>query len=86
MIQLRLYTRQGCHLCEEMEKVVENAALGLPVKIESIDVDLDAELAGHYGEEIPVLLVNGRKFAKFRVSEARLRFKLLRETLRRGEG
>ena len=86
MIHLRLYTRQGCHLCEEMSAVVLRAAADLPVRIESIDVDLDAELAGHYGEGIPVLLVNGRKFAKFRVSEARLRFKLLREALRAGAG
>jgi hypothetical protein len=69
-----------------MARVVEEASSGLPVRIESIDIDLDAELAGHYGEEIPVLLVNGRKFAKFRVSEARLRYKLLREALRVGEG
>ncbi|MGH9442855.1 MAG: glutaredoxin family protein [Thermoanaerobaculia bacterium] len=82
MIQLRLYTRRECHLCEEMQDVVTRASEGFSVRLEVVDVDLDSELLGHFGEEVPVLLVNGEKFAKYRIGETRLRWKLTREALR----
>ncbi len=84
MISLRLYSRRECHLCEEMEKVVRRVSEDFDVRFEIVDVDLDSELVAHYGEEVPVLLVNGRKFAKYRIGEGRLRWKLLREAARGG--
>jgi len=34
------------------------------------DVDADAELLARYSDQVPVLLVNGRKAFKYRVSAA----------------
>src|SRR5262249_40638580 len=82
VISLRVYSRKGCPLCEEVEKVVQRAARDFPARIEVVDVDLDAELALYYGGEVPVLLVNGEKFAKYRIEEGRLRWKLAREALK----
>ncbi len=79
MIDLRLYSRQGCTLCDEMKETIDRLASDFPLRLEVVDIDLDAELVRHYNEEVPVLFVNGRKFAKYRVTEARLRWKLLRE-------
>lgn len=79
MISLRLYSRRECRLCEEMQETVNRASEGFPVHFEIVDVDLDSELIGHYGEEVPVLFVNGEKFAKYRIGETRLRWKLMRE-------
>ena len=84
MISLRLYTRRECHLCEEMERIVHRACEGFDVKFQIVDVDLDSELALHYGEEVPVLFVNGEKFAKYRIGEGRLRWRLVREAAREG--
>lgn len=80
MIELRLYSRQSCPLCDDMKATVERVAADFPVRMEVVDIDLDAELVRHYNEEVPVLFVNGRKFAKYRLTEARLRWKLLRES------
>lgn len=75
MIVLTLYSRPGCHLCDEMKTAVARAVRGLemPVTIDEIDISTDAELERRYGLEIPVLLVDGRKAAKYRVTEDELR-------------
>ena len=71
MIQLTIYSRPGCHLCEAMTAAVYRAArtAAVPVQIDEIGISTDADLEARYGLEIPVLLVDGRKTAKFRVSE-----------------
>jgi glutaredoxin len=75
---LLIYTRRGCGLCVEMEDVVERLAREAGVAVETRDVDEDPELARLFSEEVPVLFVDGRKFAKYRVSERDLRRKLRR--------
>ena len=42
-------------------------------RIEEIDIAGDPDLEARYGVEIPVLLVNGKKAAKYRVTEEALR-------------
>ena len=67
-----LYSRPGCHLCEVMKAVVEEVGGRLPLTIEVVDVTTDPGLEARYGLEIPVLLVNGKKAAKYRVSTEEL--------------
>jgi glutaredoxin len=75
MIRVTIYSRPGCHLCDDMKAVVERAvrAGGMPVTIEEVDISADAELESRYATEIPVLLVDGKKAAKYRVSEWEMR-------------
>ena len=74
MIQLTLLSRPGCHLCDEMKEVVRRvtASAQPPVEIEEIDISTDPDLEARYGLEIPVLLVDGKKAAKYRVTEGEL--------------
>jgi thiol-disulfide isomerase/thioredoxin len=74
VIALTLYSRPGCHLCDEMKVVVQRVAQSAsePVTIEVVDISTDPGLETRYGLEIPVLLVNGRKAAKYRVTETEL--------------
>jgi glutaredoxin len=71
VIAITIYSRPGCHLCDEMKAIVSRAARAsrAPVTIEAIDVSTDADLEARYGEEIPVLFVDGKKAAKYRVTE-----------------
>jgi hypothetical protein len=72
--RLVLYTRGGCHLCEEGRSVVERIRqAGAVFELQIVDVDRDPELAARYGSEVPVLLKDGRKIAKLRFDERRLR-------------
>ena len=74
MIALTIYSRPGCHLCDEMKAVVERVAHAATpsATIDVIDISSDPDLESRYGLEIPVLMVNGKKAAKYRVSEEEL--------------
>ena len=75
--RLTLYTRQGCCLCEEMKEVIRRVAGKLPLEMEEIDVDSEPELQQRYGNEVPVLFIDGRKAFKVRVEIRELKRKLL---------
>lgn len=80
MIRVTLYMRADCHLCHEMRSVVDGVARRMPLEVEEVDVDGDPALVTAYGDEVPVLCVNGRKAFKYRVDAPALRARLLRET------
>ena len=71
MIVLTLYSRPGCHLCDDMKAIAQRVALAsaTPVRIDEIDISMDPDLEALYGLEIPVLLIDGKKAAKYRTSE-----------------
>jgi hypothetical protein len=73
VITLTLYSRPGCHLCDEMKTLVTHVARTIPIALEEIDISTDPALEAQYGLEIPVLLVEGRKAAKYRIGEEELR-------------
>lgn len=78
-VQLQIYTRKSCCLCEEMKNVVREAATRFPITLEETDVDRSAELQALYGAEVPVLFINGRKAFKYRVTTRQLQKRLQRE-------
>ena len=73
MIHLTIYSRPGCHLCDEMKAVVTRTARSFPIVLEEIDISTDPALEARYGLEIPVLVIDGKKVAKYRVTEEELR-------------
>jgi hypothetical protein len=85
VIALTIYTRPGCHLCDEMKATINRVSRSwrLPLVIKEIDISSDPELETRYGQEIPVLLIEGRKAAKYRVTEEELA-RILKSQLSRG--
>ena len=73
MIHLTLFSRPGCHLCDEMKAVVERVGASIAVTLEIVDISSDPEAEKQYGLEIPVLMVDGKKAAKYRITEGELR-------------
>ena len=73
VIALTLYSRPGCHLCDDMKAVIDRVARSIPISVEIVDISGNPPLESQYGIEIPVLLVDGKKAAKYRVSEEELR-------------
>jgi glutaredoxin len=59
-LQVVLYTRQGCHLCEEAWQRLELARHRYGFRLASVDVDSDPELRARYDTCVPVVTVNGR--------------------------
>ena len=82
MTRLRLLSRPGCHLCEEMRRQVEEILADVERQWENVNVDSDPELARRYGEMIPILFVNGRLFAKIRLPRLAAALRLRRAAIR----
>ena len=85
---LVLYTRPGCHLCDEARDAIQSvledrAAHGLPVprRIER-DIDRDPDLQAAYGLTIPVVELGARRL-ELAVSAGRIR-RLLNQELDAG--
>jgi glutaredoxin len=81
--RLTLYTRRDCCLCDAMKAVLRAAAAQESFSLEEIDVDSSPELQEQYGDQVPVLFIDGRKAFKYRVTQAALqrRLKVRRFTL-----
>lgn len=76
--RLVLYSKPGCHLCDEMKHLIDRVATRIDLELEVVDISTDPALQDRYGLEIPVLLIDGRKAAKYRVTERELEGKLAR--------
>jgi glutaredoxin len=74
VIILTIYSKPGCHLCDDMKAIVDRVVRSSrqPVTVEEVDISRERALEERYGLEIPVLMLDGRKIAKYRVSEAEL--------------
>ena len=77
-LDLTLYTRAGCHLCEEMKAALAPLVREFGARLVEVDVDADKELRGMYGHELPVLFLGARKAAKHRLDAAQMRRQLER--------
>lgn len=54
-----LYSKPGCHLCEEMKAEMSRARCADLYSLEEINIESDSELLARYRFEIPVLSING---------------------------
>ncbi|HXZ19140.1 MAG TPA: glutaredoxin family protein [Candidatus Acidoferrales bacterium] len=75
-MDLTLYTRAGCHLCEEMRAALRPLLHEFGARLGEVDVDEDVDLSAMYGSDVPVLLLGGRKVAKHRLDVAQMRRQL----------
>lgn len=75
-----LYSRQGCHLCEQARDVVAKACDEAGEQWHEVDVDADETLKGRYGDFVPVVEVDGDQVGFWRVKAASVR-----EALARGQ-
>lgn len=64
-----VYSRQGCHLCDEAVQLLREH--GLQPKI--VDIDADSELASRFNCCVPVVEIEGRIRFRGRVNEVLLR-------------
>ena len=55
-----LYTRQGCHLCEQAWQQLERARQRYGFALQKADVDGDPDLLRDYGECVPVVTIDGK--------------------------
>ena len=71
--RVTVYSKPGCHLCEEATTIVARVCSELSVSWTEVDIEGDPALMHEYGEQIPVTFVDGRQHDYWRVDEQRLR-------------
>jgi glutaredoxin len=74
--QVLLFSRPGCHLCEEAEQVLVRHGL-VP---HTIDIDASPELRTRYDTCVPVVVIDGKERFRGRINEV-----LLKRLMRHGE-
>jgi len=67
-----IYSRTNCHLCEVAEKNVREVLVEISFDLEIIYIDGDQELQRLYGEEVPVITINGDMHDYSKVDKQRL--------------
>ena len=68
-----VYTKPGCHLCEEAVRVLTPLQAELRFLLEEVNIGHNPALFAEYGEQIPVVLLNGKFLFEYTVDEKRLR-------------
>jgi glutaredoxin len=63
-MHLVMYTRAGCHLCDDARRTLEDARRVYEFDLQTVDVDTSAELVREYGDWVPVVTIDG--VVKFR--------------------
>ena len=77
MPRIVLFSRAGCHLCDDARDVVRTVADETGDRWAEVDVDAPAadgrDLLAAYGELVPVVEVDGVRQGYWRIEAARLR-------------
>lgn len=71
-MKLTIYTKPGCHLCEEAEDVIEGVRAARGFDVERRNILDDPRDYERYKHDIPVILLDGREIARHHLSEAQL--------------
>ena len=71
--RVRLYSKPGCHLCDDARAIVERVCADLGTSYDEVDITTSPELMNAYADQIPVTFVDGRQHDFWRVDETRLR-------------
>ena len=71
LLSFRVYSRRGCHLCEEMLEELEPLLRGRAL-LEVVDVDDSTEWVERFGDRVPVLERDGEVVCEFRLDREAL--------------
>lgn len=66
-VRVELFGRDGCHLCDEAREVVARVVDDEGAELVEHDIDADEALRATYGDSVPVVVVEGRQHATWRV-------------------
>ena len=72
-----IYSRPGCHLCDEAKASIQNAGIGDQFSLEEIDIESDDELLRKYKYDIPVIAIDGAETFIHRLTPQEFKQKLL---------
>jgi glutaredoxin len=71
MRQVRIYSRSGCHLCEQAHRILVDLQSMADYEITEILIDGEPDLIELYGEQVPVIHIDGKPHDFFKVDPER---------------
>ena len=84
VVRLTLYTRRGCHLCDEMTSLLQEFAADYTYQIDSIDIDADPALRERFNEWVPALYRGSDEICHHFLDLARLQALLAEDVVLEG--
>lgn len=67
-VLVTLYTRPGCHLCDEAKEAMLAARCADEYTLDEVNIESDPRLLHSYRNDIPVILINGIEAFRHRVA------------------
>ena len=71
-----IYSRRGCHLCEDAKQTIESAQCAHKYTLEEIDIESDPALLRRYRDDIPVITINGEEAFRHKLTAEEFRRRL----------
>jgi glutaredoxin len=86
MIQVVVYSKPGCHLCEDVKAQLERLRANCLFELREVNILDDPQNFAKFKDEIPVVFINGRKAFKYYLDEQSFvrRLERIRERNQRG--
>ena len=69
MIAVTMYSRPGCHLCDEARESLQRVQTRVPFTLQEVDITADDALHARYLERIPVISLEGEDLFDYEVDE-----------------
>jgi glutaredoxin len=76
--QVIIYSRPGCHLCDEAKSAIAAARCPDEYTLAEINIESDPELLRRYQYDIPVIMIDGVEAFRHRLTAEEFRQRLLK--------
>lgn len=70
---MTLYGRSNCHLCEDMQKALQEFGNDIDFELSIVDIDTDPDLLEKYADFIPVLMAGSTQICHYSLNLQALR-------------
>ena len=72
-----IYSRPGCHLCDDAKAAIQSAGINDQFTLEEINIESDDELLRKYKYDIPVIAIDGAEAFIHRLTPQEFKQKIL---------
>lgn len=69
MNKVLIYKKEGCHLCDEAEAILERLKKEKKFFLEKIMLEENTDMFERYGNKVPVVFINDRMVFEFKLDE-----------------
>ncbi len=77
-IHVIIYTRPGCHLCDEAKEAMRAADCPAAYTLSEVNIESDRDLLERYQNDIPVIMIDGKEAFRHRVKPAEFKSQVLK--------